>query len=212
VVSAVTVAQMRDAEAVAMAEVGGDALMQRAAEGLYRVVLRELAARRGSVAGVSVLVLAGPGNNGGDGLFAGLRLTRDGVAVSACRAGNSVHESGWAALMAAGGVEIGLDEVAPRLGEFDLVIDAIFGIGGKPGLRPPLDDLAKALAASGVPVVACDMPSGMSADPPFGVEEGAVFIRPEVTVTFGAPKLCHVTEPAKSACGRIELVDIGLTF
>ena len=61
-------------------------------------------------------------------------------------------------------------------------------------------------------MVACDLPSGMSADPPFGVAEGAVFIHPEVTVTFGAPKLCHVTEPAKSACGKIELVDIGLTF
>jgi len=212
VVSVVTVAQMREAEAVAMAKVGGDTLMQRAAEGLYQVVLRELVVRRGSVAGVSVLVLAGPGNNGGDGLFAGLRLAHDGVAVSACRTGSSVHEEGWTALMAAGGVEVGLGEVAPRLGEFDLVIDAIFGIGGKPGLRPPLDDLATALAASGVPVAACDLPSGMSADPPFGVAEGAVFIRPEVTVTFGAPKLCHVTEPAKSACGRIELVDIGLAF
>lgn len=200
----VTVAQMRDAEAAAIAIVGDDALMQRAADGLAAVVLRELPGD------AAVLVLAGPGNNGGDGLFAGARLAAAGVAVTACRTAAQVHQRGWDALMAAGGKQISLGDLTARLGDFDLVIDAIFGIGGKPGLRPPLDGLADQLAASHVPVVACDLPSGMSADAPFGVAEGLPFVRADVTVTFGARKWCQVTQPAAAACGRVELVDIGL--
>jgi len=206
----VTVPQMRDAEAAAIAAVGDDAVMQRAAAGLADIVARELAARCGCVEGCRVLVLAGPGNNGGDGLFAGTRLARQGARVTACRTAGQVHQRGWDALLAAGGEEASLDDARASLGDFDLVIDAIFGIGGKPGLRPPLDAVADELIAAAVPVVACDLPSGMSADPPFGLAEGLPCLRADVTVTFGARKLCQVTQPAMAVCGRVDLVDIGL--
>ena len=250
---AVTVAQMRDAEASAIADVGADALMQRAAAGLANVVGRELRARTGRVYGARVLVLAGPGNNGGDGLFAGVRLARRGVRVDVCATAEQVHERGWAALLAAGARTVSLGEIRMRLAvdaerirswlaSYDLVIDAILGIGGRPGLRPPLDSLAAEIVASGTPVVACDLPSGLSADLPFEAKpnhhaarsrsiqnfqdgscdfaqdddsHGSVNPRvghlpADVTVTFGERKLCHVVEPARSACGRVEVVDIGL--
>ena len=203
---AVTVAQMRDAEASAIAVVGEDALMQRAAAGLVSVVLRELRERRGRVYGARVLVLAGPGNNGGDGLFAGVRLARRGVRVDVCATAEQVHERGWAAVLAAGGRTVSLGGV--RAGSYDLVIDAILGIGGRPGLRPPLDALAAQIVASGVPVVACDLPSGLSADLPSGMS--SAHLPADVTVTFGERKLCHVVEPGRSVCGRVEVIDIGL--
>jgi hydroxyethylthiazole kinase-like uncharacterized protein yjeF len=91
---------------------------------------------------------------------------------------------------------------------------------------------ARACAAAGSRVVAVDLPSGVPADPPFtslaAAGEGAdpvpvpeparsltgnglaTHFTADVTVTFGGLKSCHVVEPARSACGRIELVDIGL--
>ena len=248
--TAVTVEQMRAAEAAAIAVVGDDALMQRAAAGLATAVLRELPGR---VYGARVLVLTGPGNNGGDGLFAGARLARRGVRVEACRADGGVHRRGWEALLASGGREVAVAGAAARIGSYDLVIDAILGIGGRPGLRAPWDALAQDIARSGVRVVACDLPSGISADPPFGVadaiwlgDQGSAgsaegrasgpgasdvtptnarmatnqqsarapgliaHLRADVTVTFGERKLCHLIEPARSVCGRVESVDIGL--
>lgn len=202
--AAVTVAQMRDAEASAIAELGGDALMMAAAAGLADVV-------RGELDGpTSILVLAGPGNNGGDGLYCAAELAREGNLVTACAACGPVHQGGWRSLMSAGGVAASLADVLEHLDDFAVVIDGLFGIGGKPGLRAPLDGLPAALAGAGALVVAVDLPSGMGADPPFGVAEGRPFIRADVTVAFGAKKLCHVAEPARAACGRVELVDIGL--
>ncbi|MGB2767783.1 MAG: NAD(P)H-hydrate epimerase, partial [Propionicimonas sp.] len=82
---------IRTAEATAIARLGDDTLMQRAAAGLAAVVLRELRARRGAASGARVLLVVGSGNNGGDGLFAAVRLAKRGVRVSAWRAGSSVH-------------------------------------------------------------------------------------------------------------------------
>jgi ADP-dependent NAD(P)H-hydrate dehydratase / NAD(P)H-hydrate epimerase len=100
----------------------------------------------------------------------------------------------------------------PRRGQplldFDLAIDGVLGIGGRPGLPEPVADLAFFLEESGpTPIVAVDLPSGVAAD------SGAVpgnAIQARRTVTFGVPKPCHLLEPARSRCGEIELVDIGL--
>ena len=208
---------IRTAEATAIARLGDDTLMQRAAAGLAAVVLRELRARRGAASGARVLLVVGSGNNGGDGLFAAVRLAKRGVRVSAWRAGSSVHAAGWTAFLAAGR-PVTAAEAQAELSRVDLVIDAVAGIGGRSGLRPEVATLAT--AAAGVPVVAVDLPSGMPPEPPwppgfdggFTAEAGGEpsAFRAAVTVTFGGHKLCHVLEPARSGCGRVELVDIGL--
>src|SRR5699024_7662004 len=87
------------------------------------------------------------------------------------------------------------------------VVDGILGIGGRPGLTGRPAELAHACRDTGLPVVAVDLPSGLDADRP-GVPADA--FRATVTVTFGVAKPCHVTEPAATACGRVDVIDIGL--
>ena len=201
-----TVAAVRAAEEAAMARLPDGALMQRAAAALASAIVAELRARRGRLRGARVLVAAGPGNNGGDALWAAVRLLRRGVRVWAWRTSATAHGAGWTAFTAAGGVEtdaLGALEVLP---EADLVVDGVLGIGGRGGLPPLVETFADACRDTGVPVVAVDLPSGLAAD-----SGGAqASFTSAVTVTFGALKACHVLEPARSRCGEVRLVDIGL--
>lgn len=196
-----TVAQVRAAEAALMAGLPEGALMQRAAHGLAGAVLDLL----GGGYGRRVLLLVGSGDNGGDALYAGAVLARRGALVEAWLLSESAHEGGLAALRAAGG-RVGSPRTA-RDG-FDVVVDGIVGIGGRPGLR---DDAIAALdlvaGVPGLPVVAVDTPSGVDVDT--GATPGP-HVRAHLTVTFGTHRACHLLDPAALACGAVELVDIGL--
>jgi len=205
------VAQVRAAEERAFADVGADTLMQRAAAGLATAVMRRLPlwTRTGAVYGARVLLVLGSGNNGGDALYAGVRLARRGVSVSAWRVGSTVHENGWAAFLAAGGREVDRVESQDQLSRLDAVIDGVAGIGSRPGLSSEVAGFADRCVALGVPVVAVDLPSGLAPEPPF---VDAPHFRAALTVTFGGHKLCQLMEPAKTACGEVQLVDIGLRF
>lgn len=191
-----TVEQVRAAEAALMARLPEGTLMQRAAHGLANAVLDLL----GGGYGRRVLLLVGSGDNGGDALYAGAVLARRGALVEAWLLAEAAHEGGLAALRAAGG-----RVRTPRAAVFDVVLDGIVGIGGRPGLRP---DAEAALAlVEGVPVVAVDTPSGVDVDS--GTTPGP-HVRADLTVTFGTHKACHLLDPAALACGAVELVDIGL--
>nr|WP_183340819.1 NAD(P)H-hydrate epimerase [Microlunatus antarcticus] len=182
------------------------ALMQRAAAGLAAVVATELVRRTGRVYGARVLVLVGPGNNGGDALWAAARLARRGARVSAVSVLGRPHAEGLAALLAAGGRLLDADALGD-LARYDLALDGVLGIGGRPGLPEDVAGLVARLDAAHVPVVAVDLPSGVAAD------TGAVpaeAVAAAVTVTFGVVKVCHLLEPARSRTGRLVLVDIGL--
>lgn len=203
-ISGWTVAQVRDAEARRMAVVGPDALMQAAAAGLAAAILRRL---RGRAYGSRVLLAVGSGNNGGDALFAGAALARRGVRVSAWRTGATVHPAGWAAFVAAGGREVDAAAALRGLAGQAWVVDGLAGIGSRPGLAPEVARLAAACREQRVPVVAVDLPSGLPPEPPF---TAAAHVTADLTVTFGGRKLCQLLEPARSACGAVELVDLGL--
>ena len=205
---AYSVAETRRLEAAAMAEVGDDALMQRAAHGLAVHVARFLTETRNRVYGTRVLILVGPGNNGGDALFAGARLAVRGCAVLAVRCLGEPHAGGLAALRAAGGRLIDLtDLTSDDVVGSDVLLDGVLGIGGRPGLPDALADWEGRLAVGNVPVIAVDLPSGVAADT--GAVPAAAF-RAARTITFGSLKPCHLIEPARSRCGRVEVVDIGL--
>lgn len=204
--AAYTAAQVRRLEESAMSAVAGDTLMQRAAHGLAVAVAAELRSRLGRVYGARVLVLVGPGNNGGDALFAGARLARRGASVRASAALGEPHGPGLSSLLAAGGRLLQLDELEDGPAP-DLVIDGVLGIGGRPGLPPTLARIASHLADRRVPTVAADLPSGVDTDT--GQAPAATF-RASRTVTFGVLKPCHLLEPARSRCGRVDLVAIGL--
>ncbi|MBC2934801.1 NAD(P)H-hydrate dehydratase [Nocardioides sp. zg-1228] len=194
-----TVEDVRRAEAAAMARLPEGALMQRAAAGLAAAVLDLL----GGGYGRRVLLLVGPGDNGGDALWAGARLAARGASVEGLLLADHAHEAGHAALLAAGGrTTRNADDLDPHP---DVVVDGIVGIGGRPGLRP--DAVAALERFAGVPVVAVDVPSGVDVDG--GTLDGA-HVRADLTVTFGTHKVAHLVDPACLASGAVHLVDLGL--
>jgi hydroxyethylthiazole kinase-like uncharacterized protein yjeF len=196
---------IRRVERQTMDRVGDDTLMQRAASGLAAAVARDALRLRGRVYGTRIMILVGPGNNGGDALFAGARLARRGAAVTAVRCLGKPHERGLDALTAAGGRMIELADVDhPRT---DLAVDGVLGIGGRPGLPADVAELARHLEQDAVPTIAVDLPSGVATDTGAAPDEA---FRATRTVTFGELKPCHLIEPARQRCGEIELVDIGL--
>lgn len=205
-----TVAEVRAAERAvidALPAGADDALMLRAAHGLAHAVIDLL----GGAVARHVVVLVGAGDNGGDGLHAGAVLARRGARVEAWLLAPQVHERGLAALRAAGGRVLDATGAVPPLrGRPDVVVDAIVGIGGRPGLRPAAAAAVAALA--GVTTVAVDVPSGVDVD---GAtlprdDDGAAHVRADLTVTFGTHKACHLADPAAQACGALHLVDLGL--
>ncbi|MGW7451392.1 NAD(P)H-hydrate dehydratase [Streptomyces sp. NPDC054787] len=196
-----SVETVRAAERELMARLPEGALMQRAAAGLA-AVCAGLLARRRRVYGARVVLLVGPGDNGGDALYAGARLARRGAAVTAVAMDpERMHPGGLAALRAAGGRVA--DAVPARA---DLVVDGLLGIGGRGGLRPAAAALVDRIP-SGALVVAVDLPSGVDADT--GEVAGAA-VTADVTVTFGAYKPGLLIDPGASRAGAVHLVDIGL--
>lgn len=199
---------IRAAEAALPRLLADGTLMQRAAVGVAAACLGELRSRAGGSYARRVLVVVGPGNNGGDGLYAAARLCERGVVVGAWRTAATVHEGGWAAFLGAGGRVVDAVAAVEWLADCDLVIDAVLGLGGRPGLRSEVAALAAACLDLGVPVVAVDLPSGLDAD---SGTVGESFTA-ALTVTFGGRRLCHLLEPARSRCGAIQVVDIGLAL
>jgi NAD(P)H-hydrate epimerase len=152
-----------------------------------------------------VVVLAGKGNNGGDGMVAALRLAEGGRRVRVALLGKASELKGeaerafyLAKVDKAGGESSGVEvlEISDEEGlraaleGAGLLIDAVVGTGFKPPLRGLAATARKLLEASVVPVVAVDLPSGWDADSTEERAEGA--FRADAVVTFAAPKLAHV--------------------
>ncbi|GAA3471779.1 NAD(P)H-hydrate dehydratase [Nonomuraea roseola] len=195
--TAYTADQIRAAELTLMATLPEGALMQRAATGLAVVCAGLL----GRVYGSRVLVLVGSGDNGGDALHAGAWLARRGARVEALLAGSKTHEEGLAAFLRAGG------RVAEDMGEADLIVDGLVGIGATGALREPYASLANRANAAQALVVAVDVPSGVDAST--GRVAGTA-VQAHLTVTMGAVKTGLLVDPGASYVGALELVDIGL--
>ena len=191
-----SVAQVRAAEQVAAASTGWDGLMQRAADALAERLLDLVPADQTAV------VLVGPGNNGGDALFAAARLAERGRRVNLCLLDEAaVHAEGLAAARAAGASEVS-DPAGHRF-----VVDAIFGIGARPGLSGRAAAWAGWLEAERPFVVAVDVPSGI------GVDDGRLdgpAIRADHTITFATAKPGLLLGPAARLAGTITVVDIGM--
>ncbi|MGH2340005.1 NAD(P)H-hydrate dehydratase [Segnochrobactraceae bacterium EtOH-i3] len=197
-----TPAEMGRADAAAIAGgVPGFDLMMAAGTAVADVVSARF--RTGS----RVLVLAGPGNNGGDGFVAAEVLRRRGMRVQVMLLGDRDRLTGDAATAAERWGREVLPADPAACVETDVIIDGLFGAG----LARPLDGMAAALVdaanASGHPIVAIDLPSGVSG------ETGAVLgtaIRATRTVTFFRRKPGHLLLPGRVLCGRLAVVDIGI--
>jgi hydroxyethylthiazole kinase-like uncharacterized protein yjeF len=196
-----TAEQIRVAEAPLLAALPDGVLMRRAATGLAGAIAAELRRRTGGIAGRSVCAVIGSGNNGGDALWSAVFLRRRGVAATAILLDpDRTHAAALSAFRAAGGRVV--QSLPPAT---DLVIDGVVGISATGPLRPAAAEVFASVAAAGIPVVAVDIPSGID------VATGAVTgpaVHAALTVTFGGLKPVH----ALADCGRVELVDIGLSL
>lgn len=201
-IHAYSVSDVRAAEA-AMPQLATGELMQRASQGVAEVA----AARLEEFEGSSVVVLAGPGGNGGDALFAASFLAAE-YAVVAILTGSGAHEPALTAAHNAGVVVLEADSPSAlsALDEADLVIDGMTGIGGRPGLPPGTSRLVDAIGDDAY-LLSVDLPSG--ADPAGEVASDCVYA--DETVTFSLPKPVHLLPSTEAACGLLTVVDIGLT-
>lgn len=191
----------------------GAVLMQRAAYGLANTVVRELRGRGLGTYGSSVTVLAGKGNNGGDGLYAAALLARRGLRATAVLTAGHAHPAALAAFRAAGGRDTALTDgnaavLAADAAGADVVIDAVLGTGAQGGLRGTAALLFEELQRTrhGL-VVACDIPSGVDADTG---EAHAPVLAADVTVSFGAAKAGLLADPGADFSGRLVTIPIGI--
>ena len=196
-----TVEEMQAADAGAIAGgVSGIVLMENAGTAVAEAMRERWSPRR-------VLVLAGPGNNGGDGFVAARRLHEAGWPVRVALAGAPERLRGDAAEAAArwpGAVEEpGLDLVD----EAHIVVDALFGAGLARDFEGDLPALLAWAADAGKPVVAVDVPSGL--DGTTGDVRGRV-VPADLTVTFAHPKPGHWLLPGRELVGELVVADIGI--
>jgi hydroxyethylthiazole kinase-like uncharacterized protein yjeF len=155
-----------------------------------------------------VAVLCGPGNNGGDGFVAARCLISIGHQVRVALLGTLEalrDDARHVAQLWPGAIE---PLTLSAINDVDVVVDALFGAG----LSRPLDgvsaQLARELKQKHLPVIAVDVPSGLSGD--LGRPLGVDCIKATRTVTFFRKKPAHVLMPGRTLCGHTEVVDIGI--
>jgi hydroxyethylthiazole kinase-like uncharacterized protein yjeF len=198
--------EMYRADAAAVAGgVPGHTLMENAGRAVARAVQDRFDAG-------PVLILCGPGNNGGDGFVAARHLKAAGWPVRLALLGARCDLKGDAAHHAAlwDGPVDALEETDTRvvLNDATVVVDALFGAGLARPLEGPARAAVLALRDSGVPVVAVDVPSGVSSDS--GAVLGEAAVQAALTVTFFRKKPGHLLLPGRTLCGETLVADIGI--
>lgn len=175
-------------------------LMENAGAAVVRAVTERLPPGR-------VLVLCGPGNNGGDGYVLARRLTLAGWPVRVTALGDPARLRGDAALAASRWTGPIGQLADPAPGTFDILVDALFGAGLDRPLDPALGERLHELVIGQPQVVAVDVPSGIDGTTG-SVSPGT--LPADLTVTFACPKPAHLLEPARSLMGEIRCADIGI--
>jgi len=197
-----TTAEMAEADRRTIAlGVGGIALMENAG----RAVADAVAARHPP--GLRVAVVAGPGNNGGDGFVAARILAERGYRVRILLVGNPDRLKGDAALAAQRWQGPTTAAAPAALMPADVVIDALFGAG----LDRPVEGVARAMieAMNAAPCVyAVDLPSGINGTTAAVM---GLAVNAAQTVTFFRRKVGHVLLPGRLHCGTVRIADIGIT-
>src|SRR5450631_2581197 len=154
-----------------------------------------------------ILVVAGRGNNGGDGFVAAAELAARGREVSVILLCERDSLQGDAASAAKGWKYPVLPFNPQAIGKPALIIDALFGAGLNRPVKGEPHEMIEAINANGAPVLAIDLPSGVNG------ATGAVMgvaINARETVTFFRHKPAHLLMPGRMHCGRVRVADIGI--
>lgn len=221
----VTAAQMRELDRLTIERYGtpGHVLMERAGSGATQALLTAFphvqanqASRAKSHA--AVVVVAGKGNNGGDGFVIARLLKKRGIACEVLLVAKRTDVKGDARRNLLAFVRMRgrltevtqLDQLAvvnTKLTQASLVVDALLGTGLNAPVRGLPAALIESMNASGVPILAVDMPSGLDADR--GVPLGTA-VQAAVTTTFAYPKVGQAVYPGVQLVGRLMVIDIGI--
>ena len=211
----VTAEQMREMDRLTIQKFGVPslALMERAGEAIAQAILKSFSrnAKQG------VLIVAGKGNNGGDGFVVARLLKKKRIPcevallarqddLSADAAHNMrvfLKLKGKVSEISAGN----LDSLSQRISKNGLIVDGILGTGVKNEVRGLFADAITLFNASGLPIVAIDIPSGLDTDngKPLGVA-----VQADMTVALGFPKLGEVIYPGLKFIGELAIADIGI--
>ncbi len=205
---------MREADRHTIEDLGVPSivLMEHAATGVVDALRERFPEAR------RILVACGPGNNGGDGLSVARHLADGGHEVELLLLADPARLHGDAALewklaerfdvprsVVDGDDLAALDHAlgSPP----DVIVDAMLGTGLDRPLGGRFAEVVRRLGATGTPVVAVDVPTGLS-----GSSSGVPgpVLDADLTVTFAALKRCHVLPPACLSCGQVAVVDIGI--
>ena len=211
----VSAAQMRELDRLTIEKYGtpGHVLMERAGSGATQALLDFFEQRP-----KRVIVVAGRGNNGGDGFVMARLLKKQGIACEVILAAKKREVRGdarrnlQAFLRLRGRVEeiTALEQVPAaekRLERCDVIVDALLGTGLNTAVRGIQAALIASMNARDVPIVSVDIPSGLHADS--GQPVGCA-VEAALTVTFGYPKLGQVLYPGTAQVGQLACVDIGI--
>lgn len=212
---AVTAAEMREIDRRAIEEYGIPSfeLMERAGK-----AVAEETAKLAGPPPKKILILAGKGNNGGDGLVAArylhqvgysieILLWSEGKKLKADPAKNFVENAKLSIPCRIVGQHFAWEVIGQLLQEPDVVVDALFGVGLDHSLEEPYLGLIQALNRSGKKVVSADIPSGLDSDT--GKILGAC-VKATVTVAMGLPKRGFFQGDGPKVTGKIEVADIGI--
>lgn len=196
-----SVAEMAEADRLAVASgIAGIDLMEAAGAAVARTVQQYFPTG-------NILVLCGPGNNGGDGFIAARLLAEAGRPVALALLGDRGRLKGDAAVAAQRWPGDVFPAPAVELDGAEVIVDALFGAGLSKPLSGEAGKLVEAVNASGKPVIAVDLPSGLHGDD--GQPHGAA-VRARHTVTFFRRKPGHLLLPGRRLCGEIHVADIGI--
>ena len=198
-----TTAQMAEADRLTIAGgVPGIRLMEMAGRAVADAVVRH-----GPLGSSGVCVVAGPGNNGGDGFVCARVLAERGYPVWLLFAGEPGKLKGDAAEAArqwVGPVTAAHPEALAGAG---IIVDALFGAGLDRPVEGAARDMIEAMNTAGAPIVAVDLPSGINGSS--GAMQGAAVWATE-TVTFFRRKPGHLLLPGRLYCGPVTVADIGI--
>src|SRR5919206_4369620 len=211
-------AQMREADRYTTEEIGIPSLVLM--ENAGRQVVAAIEASFETALQGRVAVLCGRGNNGGDGFVVARTLLQRGIDTAVFVIGSLAQVRGDARtnLDILGRLGVTVVEINDEqswelhfseISQCTLIVDAIFGTGLRSPLGGMLETVVADVNAANIPIVAIDLPSGISADTAHLIGD---CIDASMTVTLAAPKLPLILPPAEAHAGDVVIADIGIPY